>query len=231
MSYDILHDSLAHIRKLHKAAGYPREYRSFAKYLGVRPRFGDRNYSYINEHGQPFLVLNFENYNRRISFAAMHELAHLALKSAGFEWQLYAEYEDTEIADMYLEKFCDVAASCLIAPDHFVEEAIDIWGYSPMAVRHLSNRTKIDLKMAMNMIIHHDEHASVAGFITSGKTVLAAARHNCNLPLRKWDRLPSSHPVFSARAGTATLVHVDDAEMICMRIPGTEKRLALVISN
>lgn len=232
MYYDLLHDFLAYLQSEHQKTNYTTDYRVLAAHLGAEIYDHEFDAAILSVDWLPAITINPHDSAERRRFTGMHENAHIMLEDSGVEEALMELHAgEREEAEPYIEKFCNVGASHLLMPHPYVATALSYWDYTPMAILELSRLTGASLQAALRRIVHLEENSCVAGFITSGHAILDVSRHKCRLPYRKWDLLPESHPVFQATAEENTKICIEETDLLCTYIPGTRKRLALVIAN
>lgn len=233
MYYDLLHEFIDHVQKTHRKYKFETDFRVLAQKLNIGVAYYPYNTALTYETFMPIISINYNQTPERMRFAGMHEIAHVMLYDCGVEDELINLIGgDPEDAEMFIEKFCNVAAGYLLTPYPMVHRALDRWDYTPMAVLDLSRMSKASLQTALRRLVHLDDTASVAGLLTSGQTVLDLSKHRFKIPLRTFQVLPDSHPLFSAPVGRNATINIDErTDLLVTRIHGTRKCVGLYVAT
>lgn len=231
--YELLHEFTRRLQQTHRKYGYPLDYRELAERLDIKVAFQNYNMAYTMLGWEPVIYINRMESPARQKFTGMHEICHVLAHDYGIEDELIDHFGgEPDDAQPYLEKFCNVGASYLLMPQPQIDQAIDYWGFSAMLIPEISKSTGATLQAAMRRVVHLEEHSSVAGFIISGHTVLDVARHRFKLPLRAFQVLPESHPIFQADVVDDNVrLCVEDTDLWGTLLPGTRKRVGLVVAT
>lgn len=233
MYYELLHEFIKRLQKMHRIKGYPLDYRHLAEQLDIKIAYQNYSMAYTLAGWEPVIYINRLESKARQRFTGMHEICHVLAHDYGIEDALIDHFGgDADDAQPYLEKFCNVGASYLLMPQPYIDRAIDYWGYSAMLIPEISKTTGATLHASMRRVVHLHEDSSVAGFIISGHTVLDVTRHHFKLPMRAHQVLPETHPIFQVDiTDDNTRVCVEDTDLWGTLLPGTRKRVGLVIAN
>lgn len=230
MLQDIEIEFLNFIDEIHLRHGQETNFWTLSNHLNVVVRIEKRNSAGILA-GQPLITLNPLEYGGRQSFSKMHELAHILLKVSRIERRLIDLHGSVDAAMPHIERLCNLGASRLLMPSHYVEEVLWPAGPTALAVQHLARRAHVSLQAALRRVVHFEESASLAGFITSRGTVRDTTLHNCRLPFDRSDILPRSHPIFQARENKNLLLQIDDVDLHVLQVPFSQTRLGLVVAT
>jgi hypothetical protein len=228
---DIEGEFLYFIDETHSLHGFETNFWALAYSLNITVQVDKQNSArFIGT--LPLITLDAHEYERRQNFSKMHEVAHILLKLSRLERRLIKRYGSFEAAYPHIERLCNLGASRLLMPDSLVEDVMWPSGPTALAVYHLAELSQCTYPAALRRVVHYDDTASVAGFITSRGAVRdLTTTKTCRLPFHRAEVLPRSHPIFKAQENKNTLLHIGETDMHLLQIPHSQTRVGIVVAT
>lgn len=232
MDFDLKHEFKDILIGIHKSLGYTTNPWEMAEKLDFEMHYGTKNSTFLIPGSVPVITIDRCEPPTRRLFSAFHEICHPILIESGIQSKiLHACCGDENWTKYWVEKFCDYGASLLLMPDHRVQQSLNRYGLSPMAIQDLAFVTGASDPAAMRRIVTFDDTQSVAGFLVYRGFVSDVVRHECRLPLKLWQQLPECHPIFEASEGQALKLQDEFNDYLYMSLPGGHERIGLLVST
>ncbi|WP_293911119.1 ImmA/IrrE family metallo-endopeptidase [Deinococcus sp.] len=216
-----------HLEAVHAAHGHQTDFRRLASDMGIRVRQGEHNSLVWGD--PPLITLGASDYGARRNFSAMHEIAHLLLKTCGAEAELLHHFGSFEDAAPHIEAWCNHAAGLLLLPAPVLDAAEQSHGLSAACVLALHLGGRVSLGAALRRLVYAEPERRVAGFVsTASRCVSDVAKLNLSIPFWRYDALPASIPKAGVRQRT---FRVGQSEGTHLRVPGAAVGLGLLVAD
>lgn len=182
MTYDTAHlasDYIYYLKAVQKELRHEAHALRVARELDIRVRIGFSNRCTPEHPDGPLMVVQPWHYGN--TDVVRHEEAHILLWWSGLEDEIIAEFGE-ELGWRVVENLCQFAVGFLRITQPMVDQAVDRYGVSARAVKHLKKVSGADTQTALRRLVYDDPRSCRAGFLLSGRYVAEVAQCNWSLP-------------------------------------------------